>query len=354
MTANDYLIANKWLRLLALACGVVLAAVSFNFSYEFGLAISPTMAIACGAISILSSFMISIWLGAWESLRELGVPKVIKAFTVCALALVAWDAFTNSMTSSFQRSNDIQLARHQEDARKGKGRTETEQAELLTTLKERGDKLAAEMTKLVSTRIGDYQVSVRPAAPEVLDGAIRAKQEEARQEERRGGCGSKCLDRKRELGHLQALRAQAKQIADNEAEQIRVTNSVANVRNEKAGTKVEASSALHQARKAAVWLTFAGDRKPSELAIAWSEDLIGSLAGIMVMLGAQAFTGIGTATKKQIRMAARRPEDDAPETMGRPEAQKPAPTQTRAAKRDTFREMYNRHCRTVGVAPVAT
>lgn len=311
---TDHLIQSRPLRYLALGCGIVLSLVSLRFSYSFGESISPEMGIACGAISILSSYMVSIWLGARETLTDIGAPKMIKGLSVVAIGLMSWDGFTNSMTASFQRSKDISTQMYQESAVAAKGNTLSDLKATEKRLIARQAKLDADMDKLVNMKVGEYAVSVRPAAPEVLDGQITAKQLEVDREAARGGCKERCQARTNELAHLKALRALSKEIVDNNTEHSRVISSLANVRNEQADIKVEQSGANFQALKAASWFSlFGGDtsRKPGELTKAWVEDGLGSLAGIMVMLGSQAFCGLGTATKSQVRrLVGRKPDDD--------------------------------------------
>lgn len=305
--SDEYVIKSNVMRFIAIGCGAVLTYVSFKLSYAYGLTTSQESAYACGAISILSSCMLSIWLCARETLNNLGAGKFIGFFTAAALALVFWDALTNSMTSSFQREADMKTAQFTRTVAADVGESIDELKATEKRLLARSKALDEEMNKLVNLKVGDWALSVRPSSPEELDGQIAAKKLERDNEAARGGCKTLCEARQKELAHLISLRAKAAEIKANDDDYNRVLSSLANVRNKKEVAQNNVISNLSgsefQAIKAASWgaaLTGDFSRAPDKGLIEWIKDFLGSLQGIVTMLGAQAFLGIGFMTQRQI------------------------------------------------------
>jgi len=329
---RDFVIRDPFLRLIAVVCGLVLAYISLTFSKQFGDSISPEMGYACAAISLLSSFMVAIWFAARETFAELNAMQWLRGFTAVAIALVGWDAFTNSMTASFQRHGDIVQAKTEAQAKDSKGKTAADLEAQKARLEARKDKLQADFDAMTVKKVGTWTVAVAPLASAAYDEMITAKKVEQEREERTGR-GPKYQDRTNELAHLTGLQSLAKAMEDNQADHARVLTALANTRNEQSEIVVTQSGASFQSAKLASWVGLAqGDvaRNPSDLLVAWTEDGMGSLAGIMIMLGGQAFLGIGFARINQIRMTARRREDEvAPDRMAdyaprRTEDDKPA------------------------------
>ena len=130
--------------------------------------------------------------------------------------------------------------------------------------------LDAEMNALVSTKVGDWSVTVRPSSAEELEGPIQAAQLAYDQEKVRGknkkgdNCKTECLKRLNELGHLKALQAKAKEIATNEAQHTATLEGLAKARSEVAATSYTSDSVTNQTNVAAqIWLAFTG-AKPEE------------------------------------------------------------------------------------------
>lgn len=310
---QDFVIRDPFLRTIAIGCGLVLAWISFKLSYAFGMTISEEIGLACAAISILSSFAVAIWFAARESLFDLNAMHLLKGFTAVVVGLMCWDFFTNSMTASFQRYSDIELAKSEMQAKDNKGKTVEDLAAQKARLEARKDKLQADFDAMTKKQVGSWSIEVAPLASAAYNDMIAAKKLE-QEREGKTGFGPRYQARTNELAHLTALQSLAKAIEDNQADYDRVLTAIANTRNEQGAIEVSQSGANFQSVKAASWLSLAtGDtsRKPSALQIAWTEDGMGSLNGIIVAIGAQAFLGLGFMRRSQLQLRRRR-EDEEP------------------------------------------
>lgn len=163
--------------------------------------------------------------------------------------------------------------------------------EQVAELKARAKKLDAEMDALVNTRVGSWNVAVRPSSAAELDGLIEAKQTDVEREGRTGK-GPRYQAKVNELAHLKALQAKAKAIEDNSREHGEAVAALAASRTKVAGVEYRSSSTVNQTSVAAqIYKAFwKGDApedaiKPSAVEVTFTNLFItggGSLA-FMVM-----------------------------------------------------------------------
>jgi hypothetical protein len=169
----------------------------------------------------------------------------------------------------------------------------------------------------------------------VMDEAIR-------QEKKRGGCGPKCLGLEREKAAIAEKIAVAER-RDDLSGKIAATKRVVDSAREVAVTTKKGESATRDMNlNLASMFTLSLD--PSQAAQHWTNKGVAWLVAAFFAFGAMGcnFVGFGVPGPRK--------ED---ETNGRSEAiTQPAPTQM-TKMRSSFRDSYNRHCRTYGVAPVA-
>jgi hypothetical protein len=187
-------------------------------------------------------------------------------------------------------------------------------------------------------------------APTVSASGLReslpAMKEAIRQEERRGGCGPKCLGLKRQEADV-ANRIAIAERRDDLTTKIDATKRVLATARGKAETvEFKHSSAAHQNEFLGklVALIGAGELRPSEFVSESAEQSVNLAMAIAgTGLPALCFFVAGCFANRR---------EDRHETLGRSEVvTQPAPTQM-TKMRSSVRDAYERHCRTYNVGAI--
>ena len=184
-------------------------------------------------------------------------------------------------------------------------------------------------------------------APTVTATALRAElpavEEAISQESKRVRCGPKCLVLKEKKAGIESRIAIAEERISL-VSKIEAAKRVVDGAREVAVTTKKGESATRDMNMNLASM-FTLSLAPTEAAQHWTNKGIAWLVAAFFAFGAMGCNYVGWG------MPARR-ED---ETQGRSEvASQPAPTQMRKIAGSDFRELYNRHCRAQGVAPVMT
>lgn len=166
--------------------------------------------------------------------------------------------------------------------------------------------------------------------------SLPAMDEAIRQETRRGGCGPKCLALTRDRAAVAEKIGIAERRDDLTAKIDATKRVLATARGKAETVEFKHSSAAHQNEFLGklVALIGAGELRPSEFVTESAEQSVNLAMAI-------AGTGLPALCFFVAGCFARRTEDT--ETLGRPEAHKPAPTQTARDMLMDFYENMNRH-----------
>lgn len=205
----------------------------------------------------------------------------------------------------------------------------------------RGKELDANLKKLTETRVGSFVVTVAPSSPADLQGQIDAKNTEIANETARGGCKTRCEDRKKELGHLIALQGLAKSIEENHRQHAAAMEGLAKAKTESNEATAVVSAPASQASFFAS--LFKASLTPSEDAKIWTDRGIAMLLAIALCIAPIFFADMGWDNKPN-----RREQDDEPHH--------PAPS-SHPVKRPsdilaTFQSAYASACKARGVRPI--
>lgn len=270
------MITSPFLQWICKAAGTLLAIVSLVLTVQFGLTISIGIAGALAVISIMASY---IWPIAVEVHRHAGNSWVgygIKALAVgVALCVTFLDGITNSSTTGTHRVTDVHTASIQNT----KAGNATDQ---LSTAKAT---LAMQKQRLADLkRAQGWNGSVTPVE---LTARMETASEAIRQEERRGGCGPRCL----------ALKGQRDQIAATlgaVTEHNKLSDMILATQThiEKLGAQVAetpstVSSVETQNKKLAS--LFSLNRNPGEGTVYWTDTWMMVAIGLIITLASQFF-----------------------------------------------------------------
>jgi hypothetical protein len=162
-------------------------------------------------------------------------------------------------------------------------------------------------------------------------------------EAKRGGCKAKCLARTKERDDIATKIALAEEKADLTKKIEATRNVLAKARDKADTTEFKHSAAAQQATSIAklVSMVVSGSLNPTDIQAEVVEQGANVGMSIAAMLQPALFffiAGFFMVGIRETKWAASGPE--------------PAPTQM-TKMRSSFRDSYNRHCRTYGVAPVA-
>jgi hypothetical protein len=240
---NQYTAHGKfWLALGLFALGVDAA-----ISYQFGISMTTLHGLGFALVAVFFALVPDASYTEYEHGR-IGPALGLSALCI-PLGMVAF--YSHLGYGAGVRVGDIQQTSVQNAKFEDKVDNTKKLNEDIEFFKKRRDALDQEMAALVSTKVGAWSVAVRPSSAAELDGAVAAKTMERDQEASRGGCKSQCLNREKELAHLTALRAKAKEIEDNEAQHAAAVVGLTNARQQVAETSYTSSRVVNQTNVAA-------------------------------------------------------------------------------------------------------
>ena len=270
------MITSPFLQWICKVAGSLLAIVSLVLTVQFGLTISIGIAGALAVISIMASYM---WPIAVEVHRHAGngwTGTALKSGAiVVALCVTFFDGITNSSTTGTHRVSDVHVASVQN----------TNATNATTQLAEARKTLAMQQARLADMRKSQgWNASV---TPHELQSRLETANEAIRQEERRGGCGPRCLALKGErdkvaatLGAVTEHNRLAEMIVATQAHIEKLTAQVAE-------TPPTVSSVDVQNKKLAS--LFSLDRNPGEGTVYWTDTWMMVAIGLIITLASQFF-----------------------------------------------------------------
>lgn len=318
---------------VVLALALIGLASSAAMAFFFGVAISLMHGIFLVVVSI--GFALGPHLAHKVWLTGARTSAVIIGILCVPLGVVEW--YSHNGYTAGLRGVDIGNAKIQQARYTGASNAVDEDQDALTRAKASLDQLKTAHPWAATVTADSLRAQV-PAMDEAL-----------RQEEKRGGCGPKCLALKEKKANLEAKIATAEErngiairIADLE-------KRLAGRRTTAATTEFKYSAAEQQAASIAKLFALAstGSLKPTDIQAEVVEQGANVGMSIAAMLQPALFFFIaGFFMVGAIR-----------ETNGRPEASEPAPTPIRtmvAQPRRKWRDIYNAQCNTMGIAPVTT
>jgi hypothetical protein len=317
---------DTFFRVAAMA----VASVSAYFTFWFvkGTSDDPTMGTALGlALALAALAGPRIWPYVMDAISRKDTPRIVVAGLAAFLCLAS-DAWTNIGSVLWQRTNSLQSAKVDtikfDDARD----QVSEGKASLGMWTERLKKLEAENGWIATVTASSMRAQLA-SANLAID-----------QESKRGGCGPKCLAFTKARDDLSSKIALAEEKADL-TKKIEATKIVLANHREKAATEKPriSSAGIQNTSLAVIWN---GDLNPNAETQDWMNYITGLFLGLFLTVGGPLIAMVGV----------RKVNEHIAETNGRPGASEPAPTQM-TKMRSSFRDSYNRHCRTYGVAPVA-
>jgi len=292
------MITSPFLNFICKVAGTALAAVSLLLTVQFGLTISVGIAGALAVVSIMASY---IWPIAIETNRNVGsgiMGHAVRAMAIIvAVGVTLLDGITNSSTTGTHRVVDVHDARLQT----------TNSTNVSSKLDEARDTLARQKKRLADmTTSNGWNASVTPTE---MQARLETASEAVRQEEKRGGCGPKCLalrqDRDKISATLGALTEHNKLVGMIAATQAHIEKLTAEV----ASTPPQVSSVDVQNKKLAGLFTLSRD--PGEGAVYWTDTWMMVAIGLMITLASQFFNMLAWLPPAGKR-------DDQPQTISEP------------------------------------
>lgn len=293
------MITSPFLLFICKLAGTALAAVSLLLTVQFGLTISVGIAGALAVVSIMASY---IWPIAIETNRHAGngiMGNVVRAMAVVvALGVTLLDGITNSSTTGTHRVVDVHDARLQT----------TNSTNVVDKLTEARETLARQKKRLADmTSSNGWNASVTPTE---MQARLETAEKAIAWEERRGGCGPKCISLKTQRDQLSAtmgaLTEHNKLVGMIAATQAHIEKLTAEV----ASTPPQVSSVDVQNKKLAGLFTLSRD--PGEGAVYWTDTWMMVAIGLMITLASQFFNLLAWLPPAGKR-------DDEPETFAAPE-----------------------------------
>jgi hypothetical protein len=270
------MITSPFLQWICKAAGTLLAIVSLVLTVQFGLTISIGIAGALAVISIMASYM---WPIAIEVNRHAGdgwTGTAMKAGAiVVALSVTMLDGITNSSTTGTHRVTDVHTASIQ-NTKAGNATSQLDTARAT---------LAMQQQRLADLKKAQgWSASVTPVE---LKSRLDTADKAVAWEERRGGCGPKCIglkqDRDKIAATLGAVTEHNKLSDMILATQTHIEKLGAQV----AETPSTVSSVETQNKKLAS--LFSLDRNPGEGTVYWTDTWMMVAIGLIITLASQFF-----------------------------------------------------------------
>jgi hypothetical protein len=247
---------NLWLGTAALATGCLMAAA-------FGYSMSALHAATLALLSVAVAFLPAAVSHLWHNRRR---PTAAVLGTVCAV-FMAVEYFSHLGYTVGHRVRDTEETgvvnvRH-DDTRK--------------TLQSERD-----MLQLLHKQLADLTAQHAWAAtvtPDGLKAQVTATDEAIRQEERRGGCGPKCLALKKDKAGLEERIATAERASDL-GKRIEATQRAIDAKTQTAATSEFRSSKIVSQTKFVSQLATL-ELEPGAAALTWSQIAIGALIALV-------------------------------------------------------------------------
>lgn len=314
-----------WAR-VGLCILIVAAAMSFDFGYQVSFKHGAFLA----GLTFVAAFGPDAAHKAFTDKRWFSGGAIAAGAAVCLfLELVSHQSYTAGI-----RGDNIMGAKVQNAKYTGAQKAVNEDETNLAMWQERLKKLQAENGWIATV------------SADAMRSKLRSANLAIEQEAKRGGCGPKCLGLTKERDELES-RIKLAEARDDLTGKIEATKRVVDGAREKAETVEYKSSPVVHANQSiadafAFIRSFGSETEPSETVEKGSQ--------ISINFG-MALAGTGLpALCLFIAGLYRRPEDET-ETLGRPEAHKPAPTQMTKFK-SSVRDAYERHCRTFNTGAI--
>lgn len=240
MATRDY--GNIALRTILFLVGVVGLCAGLVMVWQFGETMSKAHAVALACASVLASFAFAFR----RYILSQGDHSSARWALVFGVGLVTVELFSHLGYTIGMRTISAESSGFQ--------RTKLEDnRDSVTTLKKsiafyeaREKDLGERLKAAVSYKVGDWSVTTAPSSSAELEGLIKAKRQEVKIEEDRGGCKDRCLARMNELGHLAKLKALAGEIESNQRMHSATLEALAKAQNQFAGTELIHSPARAQ------------------------------------------------------------------------------------------------------------
>lgn len=319
-------LTNDTNRKILLYLGATMIAVGCLMTFMFGLSMSPLHAVGLAGLTIAAGVM---W-GPIDEIDGNGWRKMAGFLRVVGVFFIVAELFSHLGYTVGNRIQDVEQTGVQNASYTSVQKSIAEdEGALVAARKERDD-------------LKEANPWVGTVSADALRAQIPAMDEAVRQEERRGGCGPKCLALKEKKAAVEAKIATAE---NGNGVAIRIAaleKRLEGRRSKGEATEFKSSFVLNQTKFVSQLATLS--LEPSKAALTWGQIGIAFVLALVTTFLGPVCWRLATMDKPRIRST---------ETNGRPEAQ-PAPTQSRVAIRgDSFMDKYRRHCRTQGVAPVA-
>lgn len=301
------MITSPFLLTMCRIAGTALALTSLLLTVQFGLTISVGIAAALATVSIMASY---IWAIATEVHRNAGngfLANVVKiGAVVVAVGVTSIDAITNSSTTGTHRVTDVHTASVQT----------TNSTNVSQALADARRNLAMQERRLRElTSANRWNAAVTAVE---LRSRLETANEAVRQEERRGGCGPKCLALKATRDGIAAdlgrIEEHNRTVGMIEATRQSITQLAARV----AETPPAVSSVDTQNKKLASLFTL--DRQPGEGATYWTDTWMMVAIGLIITLASQFFNMLAWVPSAGNRTHVARETVSAPETVATKEA----------------------------------
>lgn len=283
------MVTSPFLLMICRMAGTGLAITSLWLTVQFGLSISVGMAFALGVISLMASY---IWPIAIEVHRNAGSEWIANAVkvgaVVVAFGVTGIDAITNGSTTGTHRVTDVHEARFQN----------TKASNATDQLADARKTLAMQTARLADLKKSQgWNASVTPTE---LQSRMETAAEAIRQEERRGGCGPKCLALKNERDKLAATLGAVTE-HNRLADMILATQAhIQKLGRQVADTPPTVSSVDTQNKKLASLFTL--DRNPGEGATFWTDTWMMVVIGLIITLASQFFNMVAWLPGKPTHM----------------------------------------------------
>lgn len=237
---QSYTTKGKIWLILALVAVIVDAKLCF----EYGVKQTTWHGVGFAVVALFFSQLPD---GAYEEFEKgnkaSGILLALLCIPLGAVAYQSHIGFGAGVRMSDIKKANLQQARY-DDGRDSVGELKAK----VKLFEDTAKRLDSDMAKLVDMKVGidGWTVTTAPASPEALDGQIAAKQLEVANESKRNGCKSKCEARTNELAHLQALRATAVKIAENQTQHAATIEALAKTRGKSETTEAGMSSVAMQ------------------------------------------------------------------------------------------------------------
>jgi hypothetical protein len=329
--------------------GVIFALLSAWMAWNFGIQVSVQHGIGLAAVALMVAFAPHAAHYLWSVKGEKGAAVAAIAGTAIfgVIELTTHLGYTSS-----SRAMNTGEARVQNMAFTDNRGSVTTYEGQVEAFKAKAKKLDEGLDKLTEKKVGDWKVSVRPASPTALDGAISAKKLEVANETKRGGCGPRCEARTNELAHLGELKAAATAIAENRAELGKAIEELAEAKKAAGATEFKHSAVANStAFVGNIVRVISGSQEVSPMVQERAELVWTTLQSVGFALAAMFCLWLaGRFRLDRVVAHAFTPGASA---SHEPTSVPSIPRVATKAK-SWFEDCYKPQCLTVGIAPVAT